>query len=168
MITLSAQIRALVPLALEGMSMGHEADGARTEMTQDAVVRACLLSADQLIRLREVLAGLRLNPDRMRTNLGLTRGLISSEAVMLALGETIGRQTAHDVVRDAAEVARATGQHLRTALAADPRVTTHLGVAEIEALLDPSHHTGLSDRIAEESAARARAAARDSRRYGRI
>jgi 3-carboxy-cis,cis-muconate cycloisomerase len=163
MITQSAQIRALVPLALEGMAQGHEADAARGDMTQDAVTRACMLTADQLSRLQMVLGGLQLDAGRMRSNLTLTRGMISSEAVMLALGGVIGRQSAHDVVRDAADAARATGRHLAEALAVDPRVYRHLDEATLHRLLDPYAHTGLSDRIAQESVARARRAAEKAR-----
>ena len=47
--------------------------------------------------------GLRLDRERMRHNLDLTRGLIVSERVMLALGEHVGRQRAHDLVYEAAQ-----------------------------------------------------------------
>jgi adenylosuccinate lyase len=164
MVTISAQIRALVPLALEGMAHGHEADGARTEMTDAAVTGACLLAADQLARLQVVLAGLELDPDRMRSNLMLTGGLITSEAVMLALGKTIGRQVAHEVVRDAAQTARFTGRDFADVLAEDPRVHAHLDAAAIVKLVDPHAHTGLSDQIAHDAAERARKAAVEARR----
>jgi len=38
----------------------------------------------------------------MKSNLGLSGGLISAEAVMMTLGTTIGRQEAHAVVHHAA------------------------------------------------------------------
>jgi adenylosuccinate lyase len=83
----------------------------------------------------------------------------TSEAVMLALGEVIGRQAAHDVVRDAADTARAAGRHLADVLSADPRVHEHLYGSALAALLDPAAHTGLSDRIAAEAIEQARIAA---------
>jgi 3-carboxy-cis,cis-muconate cycloisomerase len=162
-VTISAQVRALVPLALDGMSHGHEVDGARTAMMDDAVTRACLLTADQLARLSLVLGGLELNPDRMRANLALTAGLITSEAVMLALGETIGRQRAHDVVHEAAETARTTGRPFADVLADDARVRDHLDDAAIATLLDPLTHTGLSAQLAREAALRAQRLATQAR-----
>jgi adenylosuccinate lyase len=39
----------------------------------------------------------------MRANLDLTAGIISSEAVMLALGQSIGRQAAREIVYQAAQ-----------------------------------------------------------------
>jgi 3-carboxy-cis,cis-muconate cycloisomerase len=39
-ITIGAQLRALVPLALEGMLHDHEVDGAHSAMIDDALERA--------------------------------------------------------------------------------------------------------------------------------
>src|SRR5437763_35712 len=107
-------------------------------------------------RLVEVLRGLRLDPERMRQNLDLGGGLIMAEAVMLNLGQTIGRQHAHDVVYDAAQAAFVEGKSFGMLLAADPRVTAHLSVQQIEALLDPAGYTGLCAEMARDATARAR------------
>ncbi|MEN3280294.1 MAG: 3-carboxy-cis,cis-muconate cycloisomerase [Solirubrobacteraceae bacterium] len=156
MVALSARVRATVPLALEGMDHPHEVDAARTSIMDDAVTSACVDVADQLVRLRVVLGGLELHPDRMRANLDLTGGLISSEAVMLALGETIGRQEAHRVVYEAAESTRVDGLAFADALAGHDRVREHLSPETIATLLDPLAHSGLSAQLAGEAAARAR------------
>jgi adenylosuccinate lyase len=157
-VTISAQIRALVPLALEAMHQDHEVDGAYTAMLDDAVTRACVLAGDQLTRLAEVLEGLQLDPERMRANLGLTGGLIVSEAVMLALGRVIGRQEAHRVVAEAARRTAAGEATFAELLNADARVTACLDATDLAALLDPTRHLGLSAEIALAAARRARAA----------
>ena len=92
-ITIGAQLRALVPLALEGMLHDHENDGAHSAMLDDALQRACALTGDLLVRLEVILSGLVVDPARMRANLDLTGGMISSEAVMLGLGRSIGRKS---------------------------------------------------------------------------
>ena len=84
--------------------------------------------------------------------------MISSEAVMLGLGQAIGRQTAHEVVYDAA---RAQGVTFADALKGDSRVTAHLDAATIDRLLDPAGHIGLSDSLARAVAQQARATAHD-------
>src|ERR1700744_6200845 len=96
-ITIGAQLRALVPLALEGMLHDHENDGAHSAMLDDACQRACELTGDLLVRLEVIVSELEVDPDRMRANLDLTGGMISSEAIMLELGRAIGRQKAHEV-----------------------------------------------------------------------
>jgi 3-carboxy-cis,cis-muconate cycloisomerase len=73
----------------------------------------------------------------MRSNLDLSGGMISGEAIMLELGKTIGRQHAHDVVYQAAQAAASQNLSFPDRLAADHRVTAHLSQSAIDALLDP-------------------------------
>ena len=155
-IAAAAEVRSCVPVALEAMQTEHEADRTTSVMMDAAEARACIATGDMLSRLAEVLRGLRLDPERMRQNLDLGGGLIMAEAVMLNLGKTIGRQHAHDVVYDAAQAAFVEGKSFGMLLAADPRVTAHLSVQQIEALLDPAGYTGLRAEMAGDAAARAR------------
>src|SRR6201982_2635124 len=142
-IAAAAEVRSTVPLALEAMMTEHEADRTTSVMMDSADARAAIATGDMLARLVEVLRGLRLDPKRMRANLDLGGGLIMAEAVMLDLGAQIGRQHAHDVVYDAAQSAFVQGRSVAELLAADPRVTAHLGAKQIAALLDPPAHTCL-------------------------
>ena len=97
----------------------------------------------------------------MKANLALPGGLISAEAVMIALGRIIGRQAAHAVVHHAAQAVATSDSGLTflEVLSADPRVNAHLSPAEIAKLLDPASHIGLSATIARDTSARAHAAA---------
>ncbi len=160
-IAVAAEVRAMVPLALEAMQTEHEADRTTSLMMDAAEARACIATGDMLSRLGEVLRGLRLDPARMRRNLELGGGLIMAEAVMLHLGGAIGRQHAHDAVYDAAQAAFVEGRSFASLLAADPRVTAHLDAGSIAALLDPTAYTGLCADMARTAASRARAAVRD-------
>ncbi|HEX5454334.1 MAG TPA: adenylosuccinate lyase family protein [Stellaceae bacterium] len=158
-IAAAAEVRSVVPLALEAMYTEHEADRTTSLMMDSADARAAIATGDMLARLVEVLRGLRLDPARMRRNLDLGGGLIMAEAVMLELGRTIGRQHAHDVVYDAAQAAFTEQRPFSELLAADSRVSAHLGPAAIAALLDPTAYTGLCAEMAHDGAGRARAAA---------
>jgi adenylosuccinate lyase len=159
-IAAAADIRSVVPLALEAMTTEHEADRTTSLMMDSAEARACIATGDMLSRLGEIMRGLRLDPERMRRNLDLGGGLIMAEAVMLDLGVTIGRQHAHDVVYDAAQAAFVEGRPFSALLAADPRVTEHLKPEAIEKLLDPTVYTGLCADMARQGAARAQEAAK--------
>jgi adenylosuccinate lyase len=158
-IAAAAEVRAMVPMALEAMQTEHEADRTTSLIMDSAEATACIAAGDMLARLGEVMRGLRLDPARMRQNLDLGGGLIMAEAVMLDLGAAIGRQHAHDVVYDAAQAAFVEGKTFGDLLAADPRVTAHLDAPAIEALLDPTKYTGLCADMAREGAKRAREAA---------
>jgi adenylosuccinate lyase len=162
-IAAAAEIRSIVPLALEAMQTEHEADRTTSLMMDSAESRACIATGDMLSRLVEIFRGLKLDPERMRANLDLGGGLIMAEAVMLDLGQAIGRQHAHDVVYDAAMEAATAHKSFGDLLAADPRVTAHLDKAAIRRLLDPTAYTGLCAQMAREAATRARARAQEIR-----
>ncbi|WP_245548142.1 class-II fumarase/aspartase family protein [Nocardia pneumoniae] len=156
-IGITNEIRALVPLALESTLSEHEADNAPSALF-DTQQRACELTAEALARVQIVVAGLRLNPDRMRRNLDDSTGMIASEAIMLRLGRILGRQTAHEIVYDAAQAAATTSASFTDILAADARVTSHLDARALSQLLEPGTHLGRASAIAREQAARAREA----------
>ena len=155
-IAAAAQIRALVPLALEAMQTEHEADRTTSIMMSRAVVQACELTGDMLERLAVLMDGLQVFPDRMRENLDLSGGLIMSEALMLELGRQIGRQRAHDAVYEAAQASVTQARPFREMLALDPHVSAGLTPSQMEALLDPARYTGLCRELAERGAARGR------------
>ena len=152
----AAQVRALVPLALEAMQTEHEADRTTSMMFDRAMIDACGLTGDILQRLIVLFAGLQVFPERMLANLGLSGGLIMAEALMLELGKRIGRQRAHDVVYDAAQATVTERRPFRELLGEDERVRSHMTTAQMGELLDPARYIGLCEQFAVEGAARAR------------
>jgi len=155
-IAAGAQIRALVPLALEAMQTEHEADRTTSIMMSRAIVQACELTGDVLARMIALFAGLQVFPERMRANVELSGGLIMAEALMLELGKQIGRQRAHDAVYEAAQASVTEARPFRETLAADPHVSAGLTPTQVEALLDPARYTGLCSQFAERGAAMGR------------
>jgi len=155
-IAAAAEIRALVPLALEAMQTEHEADRTTSVMMNRALFQACELTGDMLARLIALLGGLSVFPERMRRNLDLSGGLIMAEALMLELGKSIGRQRAHDAVYEAAQGSVTKGRPFRELLAEDPHVSARLSAKQVDALLDPAKYSGLCATFAVREAARAR------------
>lgn len=157
-VSLAAEVRALVPLALEAMQTEHEADRTTDVLMQTVEANASIATGDMLARLVEIMADLQLNPARMRANLDLSGGMIMSEAVMLSLGKTLGRQHAHDVVYDAAQSAATSGGVFAEILANDAAVKERLTPSQIADLLDPTSYTGLCAEMARDAAQRVRQA----------
>jgi adenylosuccinate lyase len=158
-IAAAAEIRALVPLALDAMQTEHEADRTTSIMMSRALVQACELTGDMLQRMIALFEGLQVFPARMRENIDLSGGLIMAEALMLELGKQIGRQRAHDAVYDAAQGSVTQARPFRELLAEDPHVSARLTSSQVDALLDPARYTGLCRQFAERGAAQAREAA---------
>ena len=156
---LSAQVRALAPEAVGAVIHPHEADGGATAKLEATMANALIAMGDMLMRLKIVLEGLELFPDRMRRNLELSGNMIGSEAVMLALGEEIGRDEAHRIVYEIAmQAVRTEEDDFEELLIDDERVAGALSAPQIRELLDPAKHVGLSPDIAREAARRARGA----------
>ena len=155
----AAQLRALVPLALESMMTEHEANRATSVMMRSAIGPAAIHAGDILGRLITIASGMTLDPERMRRNLEHTGGMILSEALMMELGKTLGRQEAHDVVYDIVEKVIAGETTFAAALASAPGITQRLTEAERAQLMEPAQYTGLCASMAREQAALARAGA---------
>jgi adenylosuccinate lyase len=137
------------PAALDAMIQEHERDWVGDHMEWAYLPELCIMTDGALHLTTRVLSGLLVYPERMRANLDLLNGLMLSEAVMLALAQKIGRQTAHDVVYECSM--RTVEQHLpfRQTLAEHPLVALHLNAQDIERLLDPIHYTGLSGQFVD-------------------
>jgi 3-carboxy-cis,cis-muconate cycloisomerase len=123
-----------------------------------ALPESFILTAGALHQAKFALGGLIVDAARMRHNLGISRGLIVAEAVMMGLAPAIGRQQAHDVVYDACRTVNEQGGTLAEALAALPAVTQHFDRAAIDHLTDPANYLGLAPRMVDRALERSQAA----------
>ncbi len=102
------------------------------------------LAAGALNQASFMLNGLEVHSDAMQQNLQLTRGLVNTEAVMMALAPEMGRGKAHDLL---SEIAQAVGRgegSLIDLLAKNEEITKVAGRPKLEQLLDPDKYLGLS------------------------
>jgi 3-carboxy-cis,cis-muconate cycloisomerase len=114
-----------------------------------ALPESFILTAGALHQAKFALGGLIVDVDKMRHNLGITKGLIVAEAVMMGLAPAIGRQQAHDLVYDACRTVNEHGGTLAEALAALPDVTRHFDRAAIDRLTDPALYLGLAPQMVD-------------------
>ena len=163
-ISWGAELRGFVSLALESMLQEHEAAAAGYDMMQSAMESTCLLTSKIMGNMLPLFKGINLFPERMRENLDLSGGLIMSERIMLALGNAMGRQKAHDAVYDAAQRSVNENRSFKETLAEEKEVAERLTESEIVELLDPEQYTGLSAYFAKTFAVSARETALRVRR----
>ncbi len=141
----AARTPGLVATMLAGMVQEHERalGGWHAEWeTLPDIARLCAGAAAQMT---EIVDGLEIDTSRLAANLDVTHGLILAEAVMLALGTTMGRMEAHHLVEHASKEAVASGRNLRDVLAGNPEVTTRLSAEQFDALFDPAHYGGQAE-----------------------
>ncbi len=139
-ISISRIVRSHVPLAMEVMMSEHERDMSTWQAEWEFIPENCILTGAIMHQMKFVLENLIVKPENMRRNLDLLGGLILSEAVMLRLGEFVGRQTAHDIVYEVSMEAFEKGISLRELIAGNKIISSHLSSDEVEDLLDPSNY----------------------------
>ncbi|MDE8342945.1 MAG: lyase family protein [Acidocella sp.] len=155
-ISLAAQLRAQMPLALEAMQPSFEGDGAHNQMISALIDQSCPLAYEMLDTFHELIENLRLDPARMRRNLALSGEFIASERAMMVLAPLVGRTHAHDIVHEAVATALQSGAKLSDVLMQDPAVQAAVSHDVITAALDATTYTGLSVAMTHDMVASAR------------
>ncbi|WP_321946491.1 3-carboxy-cis,cis-muconate cycloisomerase [Paraburkholderia sp. J10-1] len=141
-LTAATRAPGLVATVFAGMVQEHERALGGWQAEWDALPDLARLAGGALAQIEQITAGLEVRPERLAANLDITHGLILGEAVMLALGDQIGRLDAHHLVEHASKSAVQSGRTLYEVLAEDPAVTRHLDEARLKALLDPANYVG--------------------------
>src|SRR5881394_3572701 len=102
-VVLAAAVRApgLVATMLAAMPQEHERGLGGWQAEWEVLPEIMVLAAGALAQMRQIIAGLRVDTERMRANLEVTRGLIYAESVSGALAKKIGRAAAHALVERA-------------------------------------------------------------------
>ena len=126
------------------MVADHERSTGPWEIEWIVLPEAFCLMAGALKQSIAVVEGLEVDAAAMRRNIDMTQGLVMSEAVMMGLGKTIGRETAHDLVYDLCREALAKKLPLIELLAAHPEINKHLDHKALLVLLDPANYLGQS------------------------
>lgn len=151
-IALSRTVRSSLPLAFETLIAEHERDKVGLQTEREFIARTIAQTDAALAKTVVVTEGLDVRSENMRKNLDITKGLTLSEAVMMALGDKLGRQQAHEILYRSCMIAFKEDTTMRDALMHSMEVREILSEEEIDALLDPEAYTGLAARMARQIA----------------
>src|SRR5262245_59925202 len=138
---LARVLRGHALTAMENVPLWHERDISHSSAERIILPESTTLLHYMLWLFHDIMAGLEVNEERMRANLDLTRGLIYSSRILLALvDQGLDRQTAYKLVqRNAQRVWRDedAGAGLLAMLETDPEVMAHITPTELRALANP-------------------------------
>ncbi|WP_294917607.1 adenylosuccinate lyase [uncultured Streptococcus sp.] len=98
----------------------------------------------QLVQLTYILSELEVNTVQMRKNLDIQGSLPYSERIMFKLGKVIGKQTAHELVYQAAMKAIENHDDFISLLYQEPTVSTHFSKETIQSWIVPENNIGES------------------------
>lgn len=134
---LSRLVRSYALAALENVPLWHERDISHSSVERVIAPDATIALDFMLGRFTGLVDKLVVYPDRMLANLNMTRGVIFSQIVLLALIEKgTTREDAYAVVQENAMKSWQEGIEFRTLLERDERVRQHLSTADLDAVFD--------------------------------
>lgn len=143
--------RANAALGLEGMIQEHERDSRGLRLEWAAVADASHYTLASLLLLRRLVSGLKVHGDRMAEHAVAASEDICSEALMLALGKCVGKQTAHGLVYEISQDAQDRCLSLREAILSRAETAAHLSPEEVAAIFDPARHLGSAGALVDQT-----------------
>jgi adenylosuccinate lyase len=136
-------VRSQVVPALENVVTWHERDLTQSSAERFIIPETCILVEYMLFLMKDVVAKLYVDEERMRENIKLTQGRAMSEAVMIAMTKKgISRQEAHELLRRLANKSAVNKKHFRETLLSNEKITQKLSEGEINEALDPKNYLG--------------------------
>ena len=145
----TAIVKQHVAALLEAMVEDHERATGPWEIEWIVLPEIFMLAAGGLAQTRFVLEGLQVNEQKMRDNIFITKGLIMSEAVMMGLGDRMGRNYAHDLVYDICREVVKTGRPLIDLLEENEEIRRHADRKELEKMVDPANYLGVAGEMVD-------------------
>lgn len=149
MVTVGRAIRYSVAMMHDATLSEHERDVAAVRLEWKAIPEACMMAGALLDMGRYALSGLTVNAAKMRSNLDILGGFLMSERVMFELSAKVGKQTAHELVYEAAMHGIEHGITFEQALMRDKRVRSALSDEALRAALDPTTYVGMAPAIVD-------------------
>ncbi len=147
---LARLIRGYSLTSMENIALWHERDISHSSTERIILPDSCLLVDYCLSVFTSIIKGLQVFPQRMKKNIELTKGLVFSQRVMLALiDKGLSRQKAYEMVQRNAMKSWKGNKKFLNLLKADPEVAETLPQPELGALFDYQYYLRHVDEIFE-------------------
>ena len=147
---LARLVRGYAMTSMENIALWHERDISHSSTERIILPDSCLVLDYTLNIFTSVMRGLQIYPQRMKQNMGLTKGLIFSQRVMLALiDKGLSRGEAYKMVQRNAMKAWKGHKKFLSLLKADPEVTAALPESELEQIFDEGYYLRYVDEVFE-------------------
>ena len=141
-------VRGYALTSMENIALWHERDVSHSSTERITLPDSCLILDYALVIFTSVMRDLQVYPKRMKRNIGITKGLVFSQRVMLSLiDKGLSRQKAYELVQRNATKAWKGNKNLINLLKSDPEVTAILPPEELEPLFDEQYYLRYMDDI---------------------
>ncbi len=134
---LARLLRGNALAALENVALWHERDISHSSVERIIAPDSTILLDFMLARLTRLLKNLQVYPENMARNLNLTRGLVFSQGLLLALiNKGLTRDAAYRLVQRPAMQVWQEGGEFAQRVREDAEIGSYLGPQELEAVFD--------------------------------
>jgi len=143
-------VRGYALTSMENIALWHERDISHSSTERITLPDSCLILDYSLALFTSVMRGLQVYPQRMKQNIKLTKGLVFSQRIMLALiDKGLSRQKAYELVQRNAMKAWKGNKNFLSLLKADSEVIATLPQGELEPLFDEQYYLRYVNEIFE-------------------
>ncbi len=147
---LARVLRGFLMPTFENQVLWHERDLSNSSAERFTLPHTFILLDQILYKTNVIWNGLEIHRERMLKNIEASQGLVMAEPVMMKLTEKgVGRQDAHEMVREASMTAIERDMHLRDALLQREDVRKYLTEDEIISVMDAANYVGASREITD-------------------
>ncbi|MDD4465842.1 MAG: adenylosuccinate lyase, partial [Dehalococcoidales bacterium] len=138
---LARLIRGYSLTSMENIALWHERDISHSSTERVILPDSCLLLDYMMGLFSGIMSGLKVFPDNMKRNMEITKGLLFSQRVMLALiDKGLTRQQAYDIVQSNAMKSWQGKSKFITLLKKDSRTSRVFTEKEIDDLFDYNYY----------------------------
>lgn len=129
---LARLIRGYAQVGFENQVLWNERDISHSSAERVAVADAFTAADYMVAKMIGIIEGLVVNPRKMEDNIGLTKGLIFSQRLMLALaGKGLSREESYRLVHEPAMKAFDEGKHFYNLVKESREIRKHLSMNEL-------------------------------------
>jgi adenylosuccinate lyase len=146
--SLAKILRSMVNVAMENIALWHERDLSNSANERFTIPMSSILLDDMLNTMINVILELKVNKERIISNLDMTMGQIYAEFILEALVKKgIPRFEAYRNIQRIAFASQERKEHFYHAINEDPSISEILSSVELKAIFDAKNHLSASSRI---------------------
>ena len=148
--SLAKILRSLVSLSMENIALWHERDLSNSANERFGLPMAAILLDEMLNVMTKVTSELKVNKEKIISNIEMTKGQIYAEFVLDALiKKGVARFEAYRDIQSVAFSALESGEHFLDAASKDSNISRYLSKQELISIFDAKNHLAASSRIIE-------------------
>lgn len=146
--SLARMLRSLVSVSMENIALWHERDLSNSANERFTLPEGAILLDEMLNQMIRVVSELRVNKQRIKSNIGMTKGQIYAEFVLEALVKKgTPRFDAYRDIQRVAFAAAESGADFFDATSTDRNISKYLSKKELRAIFEAEDHLAASAKI---------------------